>query len=376
MLQVAIQKQVGAFKLDVAFQHEGGTLILFGPSGSGKTTTLRNIAGLDRPTSGHITFDGEALYDRSKRINMRVQQRRLGFIFQQPSLFPHMTARENIAYAGGKTSDAERWIELFGVQHIVDQHPNQMSGGEQQRITIIRALMRQPRCLLMDEPMSAVDAGTRHLLLHELHALQRETKIPMIYVTHNVSEAYRIGDRVIVMEGGRIVQDGLPIEVFHTPTSAAIASLSGTENIITGRVLSHNAEDHTTTIDAQGATLHVPLCHEKIGKSTTLAVRPEDILLATGEVSGTSARNQVAGRVVKVRYDTFPTVLVALDTGLSLRAKLTHQSVKFLKIEPGRRVYLLMKTWAFHPLDAGRSHHHTPDPLKDTPTNDNAMRRP
>ncbi len=218
MLSVVIKKRLGderreTFNLDVSFTAGDGTTILFGHSGSGKTTTLRAIAGVVTPDAGRIALDDEVYFDAEARINTPVRRRRVGFVFQDYALFPHLTAEKNIAYgmkAEGKRERQERTREmlaLFGIEHTRRRLPIEMSGGEQQRAALARALASDPSIVLLDEPLSAVDAATRARLLDEIDAAQCKSGIPFVYVTHDRAEAERIGRRVVDFNEGRIVEE-------------------------------------------------------------------------------------------------------------------------------------------------------------------------
>ncbi len=352
MLAVDVRKTIGRFTLDLRFEHAEGILILFGRSGAGKTTTLRMIAGIDRPTEGEIRFGDRVMYSRKNRVNVAIRDRAIGFIFQHHNLFPHMTAYENVAYAAVDRSEIGDRLERFHVGQVADRYPGQLSGGEQQRVAIVRALVTRPRMLLMDEPLSAVDVATRNVLLRELRELQRSSGIPIIHVTHNVSEAFRLGDRVLVLEHGRIIHDGVPIEVFHTPTSIPLASLSGTENILDGVVAAHHADDNTTDLRVGGVSLHVPMCREDVGERAAIAIRPEDVLIALRETHDTSARNQLRGRITEIVLDVLPSIIVQIPDGPRLRAHVTRRSLESLSLAEGRDVFLLIKAWACHPIEA------------------------
>ena len=217
MLSVEIRKRLGdkkhaAFTLDVSFAAGGGTTILFGASGSGKTTTLRAIAGIVTPDGGKITLDRRVYFDDRAGINVPIQKRRIGFVFQDYALFPHLTAEQNIAYgvkAKRKKEKCERareMLRLFGIEHVGQRYPVEMSGGEQQRAALARALASDPALVLLDEPLSAVDAPTRRRLLEEIESAQEKSGIPFIYVTHSYAEAERIGHRIIVLDMGRVVE--------------------------------------------------------------------------------------------------------------------------------------------------------------------------
>jgi molybdate transport system ATP-binding protein len=226
-LQVAINKRLesdksGSFTLDVAFRAEQGITILFGQSGSGKTTTLRAIAGIITPDTGRISVGEEVYFDSATGKNLSIQKRRVGFVFQDYALFPHMTAEQNIAYGikengSGGVSRQERaraMLALFKIEHIGRRYPENMSGGEQQRTALARALASDPAVVLLDEPLSAVDAETRSRLLDEVVLAQERVGIPFLYVTHNTAEAIRLGTRVVVLNEGRVRQISRPSEIF------------------------------------------------------------------------------------------------------------------------------------------------------------------
>jgi molybdate transport system ATP-binding protein len=248
MLRVSIRKQIGtsrkqlgaerqtrsgnneresrqAFRLDVEFMAASGVTILFGHSGSGKTTCLRAVAGIVTPDEGRISLDERLYFDSASGVNLSIQQRRVGFVFQDYVLFPHLTAEQNVAYgirvgenSGGLSNAAKRerarqLLALLGIEYAARQYPRELSGGESQRVALARALASDPAIVLLDEPLSAVDAKTRARLLTEIKATQQRTDIPFLYVTHNVAEVVEIGDHVIVLDDGRVIQQGSPLEV-------------------------------------------------------------------------------------------------------------------------------------------------------------------
>jgi molybdate transport system ATP-binding protein len=243
MLQISIKKRLGAngrqgrngdaekeveraFALDVGFTAPGGVTILFGPSGSGKTTTLRAVAGIVRPDEGRISLGERVYFDSTSGVDLPIQQRRVGFVFQDYLLFPHLTAEQNVAYgvrSDGRGSSkmkkhgrARELLSLMGIEYAARQYPRELSGGESQRVALARALASDPAIVLLDEPLSALDAQTRARLLTEVGAIQRKTGIPFLYVTHNVTEAVEIGDHVVVLNEGRVAQQGRPREVMPT----------------------------------------------------------------------------------------------------------------------------------------------------------------
>jgi len=248
MLQVSIRKQIGTrrkqlgaerqapgvnnepetgqpFRLDVEFTAPSGVTILFGHSGSGKTTCLRAVAGIVTPDEGRISLDERIYFDSASRINLPIQQRHVGFVFQDYVLFPHLTAEQNVAYGiragensgalskAAKRERARELLSLFGIEYAARQYPREMSGGESQRVALARALASDPEIVLLDEPLSAVDAKTRARLLVEIKATQQRTGIPFLYVTHNVAEVVEIGDQVIVLDEGQVIRQGSPREL-------------------------------------------------------------------------------------------------------------------------------------------------------------------
>ncbi|MBO0726588.1 MAG: ABC transporter ATP-binding protein [Blastocatellia bacterium] len=252
MLQVSIRKQIGVrgkqsgadrqagsgnderetgrpFRLDVEFTAPSGVTILFGHSGSGKTTCLRAVAGIVTPDEGRISLDGRLYFDSASGVNLSIQQRRVGFVFQDYVLFPHLTAEQNVAYgiragenSGGHSKAARRerareLLSLLGIEYAARQYPRELSGGESQRVALARALASAPAIVLLDEPLSAVDAKTRARLLVEIKATQRRTGIPFLYVTHSVAEVAEIGDHVIVLNEGRVIRQGSPQEITLVP---------------------------------------------------------------------------------------------------------------------------------------------------------------
>jgi molybdate transport system ATP-binding protein len=227
-LHVQIRKRLESdksrsFTLDVAFDATEGITILFGQSGSGKTTTLRAIAGIVTPDSGRISIGEEVYFDSARGVNLSIQKRRVGFVFQDYALFPHMTAEQNVAFGikgkgargASKLERAREMLTVLKIEQVRQRYPQNMSGGEQQRTALARALASDPAVVLLDEPLSAVDAETRARLIDELVMAQQRVKIPFIYVTHNVAEAIRLGTQVVVLHEGSLKRMGPTAEVFN-----------------------------------------------------------------------------------------------------------------------------------------------------------------
>ena len=214
MLSVQVEKQLGGFSIDVAFASESGATVLFGSSGAGKTSVINMIAGLLKPDRGRVVLHDEVLFDDEWRIDQAVWRRRIGYVFQEGRLFPHLSIRHNLDYGswmGGHAADPAAFahvVELLDIGHLLDRRPGKLSGGERQRAAVGRALLMRPRLLLLDEPLASLDAARKQDILPYLERLRDETQVPMIYVSHNAAEVKRIATRVVRIEGGRVTATG------------------------------------------------------------------------------------------------------------------------------------------------------------------------
>ena len=223
-LHVSIRKKLKYFDLDIAFSCQDEELLAaIGPSGSGKTTLVRMIAGLERPDEGHISYGNEVWFDSSQRIHVPPQKRRLGYVFQDYTLFPHLTLRENAAFAAKDRRRADDLLDLFGISHLRDRKPTRVSGGERQRCAICQALARNPRVLLLDEPFSALDFMTRRKLREDVKRLRNEITFPIIYVTHDIHEAFSLADEILPVVEGKIDKGWLQSAVSPAPSTSAPA---------------------------------------------------------------------------------------------------------------------------------------------------------
>ncbi len=255
-------EQTEPIPLDVTLSCKTGEiLVILGPSGSGKTTILRAISGLYTPEAGSVRCHGEQWLDTAAGVDLPVQQRNIGMVFQNYALFPHKTALQNIMLPLTRTgkeqqrSVGENLLQAMNMQGLGERYPHQLSGGQQQRVALARALARDPRVLLLDEPFSAVDQQTRRKLVRELVGLRQRFRLPIVHVTHDLNEARRIADRLCVIHHGKTLQSDTPDQVMNHPDSADIASLIGHYNIFRARVISHDHDAKTTTIEWQDHTL-------------------------------------------------------------------------------------------------------------------------
>ena len=343
--------------LEARFAVGSGFTILFGPSGAGKTTILDCIAGLQKPDSGRISVSDETFFDSRRQVNVATQQRNIGYLFQTLALFPHLTVRRNIEYGLAQLDARERQArsseiaDSFGIAGLLDRRPAKISGGERQRVALARALVTRPKALLLDEPMSALDRRTRSKILDDLRKWNEAHAVPVLYVTHEREEVYALGDRVLVLEAGKIVADGTPHDVLSRPQLESIAQLAGFENIFDCSVVAAHAEQGTMTcrIDGSEVMLEVPLTRVATGNPIRVGIRAGDILLASSQPHDLSARNIIAGTITSLRQQDV-TVIAEIDCGVMFAVHFTPGARQSLGLETGKAVWLVLKTYSCHVL--------------------------
>jgi molybdate transport system ATP-binding protein len=333
----------------------GRTLVLFGPSGSGKTTVLRCLAGLDRPDAGFIRFAGESWFEGATGTCVPPQRRRVGLLFQDHALFPHLSVEENVAYGLQELPPAERaarvreMTRLLGIDDLLLRRPGQLSGGQKQRLALARAIAPRPRLLLLDEPLSALDAPTREELRGELRALLHRLGIPSVVVTHDRTEALALGDRLAVLAEGAIRQVGSVPDVFGAPADRVVARVVGTENVLPARIVAR--EDGLARFEVGAARL-LAVDPGDIGDEVYACIRAEEVLLERSPDAVTSARNQLAGTVVAMTVEG-PLVRVTLDCGFRLVALVTRAGAEQVGLVPGRPAAALVKAPAIRLVPRG-----------------------
>jgi molybdate transport system ATP-binding protein len=350
-------RSASRFALDVRFAVPAGITILFGSSGAGKTTTLGCIAGLVTPDDGRIRVGGRVLFDAAARIDVDVSRRSVGYVFQDLALFPHLSVERNVRYGLRSIEEAERErrvgeiLASFRIASLRGQLPGEISGGERQRVALARALVMRPAVLLLDEPLSALDAATKGRIVDDLRAWNRARRIPILYVTHSREEVFALGERVLVLERGRVVAEGLPQDVLGAPREETVAQLAGFENIFDSRVDAVHEDTGTMTCRlVPGAVdLEVPLARIEPGSIVRVGVRAGDILLATEEPRGLSARNVLPGTLTGFEEKDFK-VLARVDCGAKFSVLLTPGARRSLALVAGQPVWLIVKTHSCHLL--------------------------
>ncbi len=357
IVSVHVRKQFPVFTLAADFDAPSGITILFGRSGSGKTTILQCIAGLVQPDAGRIAIGNCAVFDNQRRLDIPTARRNVGYVFQELALFPHLTAEQNIAYGLNGVPASERRervraiLELFRIGHLASRKPAQLSGGERQRVALARSLVTEPRALLLDEPLAALDLPTQSALMDDLRRWNRAHDVPIIYVTHNQREVFALGERVIVVDEGKVIAQGSPHEVLRSPRQETVAHLAGFENIFDAQVIAVNESHGTMTCRlGSSAELEVPLTQTTAGESVRIALNAGDILLATERPRGLSARNLLPGKLVALDQQGI-TVHGRVDCGVMFHVKLTPTARDSLSLRIGNTVWLVIKTYSCHLLE-------------------------
>jgi molybdate transport system ATP-binding protein len=362
MLSVSIRKAFpsttrnsAAFALDVSAEFPAGVTVLFGPSGAGKSTVLDCIAGLQRPDAGLIRLDDAILFDGAQRKSLRPAERKLAYVFQTLALFPHLTVEENVAYGlhvlsrAEQASRVESGLKAFGVERLRGRKPAQISGGEKQRVALARSLVTQPRALLLDEPLTGLDAGLKSAIMEDLRAWNQANGIPIVYVTHTHDEVLSLGERVVGLEAGRVMQTGTPREILGAPRTRLLADAAGYENFQEAVVIERRPEDGVMRVQLRGKRmeLEVPIMESERGDQVGIAIRAGDILVANEEPRGLSARNVLAGRIVSIEARGYVAEL-KIEAGVQMVAHVTPGAVRALGLETGKPVWTVIKTHSCH----------------------------
>ncbi len=343
------------FLLDVSLQVPPGITILFGPSGAGKSTLLDCIAGLARPDAGRIVAGEETLFDSQSNVNCPPQSRRIAYVFQTLALFPHMTAEENISYGldgmpqRERSARVEEILKAFRVEKLRARKPGEISGGERQRIALARSLVTQPRVLLLDEPLTGLDAELKAAIVDDLRIWNTARRIPILYVTHTREEVDALGERVIAMDHGRVISTGTPMDVLDAPRHKRLAQAAGFENLLSGTVVDLREADGVMRVrlNESRCEIEVPLGYAAAGDPVLVAIRAGDILLATSQPHDLSARNIIEGRIVAME-PRGTLVRARVDCGVEFIVHLTPGAVRSLNLAEGSRVWLVLKTHSCH----------------------------
>ena len=349
MLELRINHHLDDFTLNVDVRCPYEATAIFGPSGAGKTTLLNMVAGVLRPDEGHIAIDDVVLFSSDRSIDLPPEQRRVGYVFQDNLLFPHLSVEDNLLFGHARTPSHERRFELdqvvqlLEIAPLLERRPQHLSGGEGQRVALGRALLASPRLLLMDEPLASLDQGLKSRIIPYLRHIRSDFDIPILYVSHSVAEILELTGQVIVLKQGRAVAHGDFFRIAQDPEVLPLVEEHGFENVLPVEVMSCDANAGVTRVRYGEQELKIPYCDRPIGSRLFAGIRADDIILARERVEGLSARNSLQGRVLEIS-DVASKELVYVDVGRRLAAKVTPEAVTALGLQVGDRVYCLIKT--------------------------------
>ena len=350
MLDVTVRVQRGSFALDARFASDAPIVALFGRSGSGKTTLIEAIAGLVRPASGRIVIDGRTLFDSERGIDLAPEARRVGYVFQEGLLFPHLSVRGNLAYGERLVPTQERFVDrdrvvaLLGLATLMDRHPATLSGGEKQRVAIGRALLASPRILLMDEPLSSLDAARKSEILQYVELLRDELKLPIVYVSHVIEEVTRLADSLVMISEGKVIASGPVAELLSRPESQAYSGRYDAGAVVEARVARLDERFGLSVLAFDGGELVVPNVDALPGEPVRARIRSRDVSLALEHPRHVSIQNIFEATVVSIDGEFGAIVDVHLRVGATpLAARVTRKAATQLGLAPGTRVFAMVK---------------------------------
>ncbi len=359
-LSVDITHRLGGFELRVVFETPGGITALFGRSGTGKTTVVNAVAGLLRPDAGRIEVSGEVLFDSARRICPPPHARRLGYVFQDGRLFPHLSVRQNLTYGlrfapkGATGPRLQEVSEMLGISALLDRRPGALSGGEKQRVAIGRALLSRPRMLLMDEPLAALDAARKEEILPYLERLRDETDIPVLYVSHSVGEVARLATSVVVLEDGQVARAGAAEQVLSDPDIVRQLGVREAGAVIPATLTRHHDGDGLSELAVSGGQLFLPFMDKPVGAATRVRILAQDVIIARQAPVGLSALNILPCTITAIRGGTGPGVVVQMQCGQDrLLARITRRSSQAMGLAPGNAVFAVIKSVSIARTDIG-----------------------
>ena len=353
-LAARVRQRLGGFTLDAAFESGGRLTALFGSSGAGKTSLVNLIGGLSRPEEGRIEVDGRVLVDTEARIFVPRHRRRIGYVFQDARLFPHLSVAQNLRYGRFFTPKSERYadvahvVELLGIGHLLDRKPGLLSGGEKQRVAIGRALIASPRLILMDEPLASLDEARKAEILPYIERLRDEGGIPIVYVSHSVAEVSRLATDVVMLTAGRVAASGPAADILARLDLLGEEGRDEAGALVDLELVSHDEMFALSLLRSRGGAWRLPRVDAPLGARLRARVRARDVMIATARPSQISALNVLEGTVGSVAAGGGANAMVRVDCGGDiLFARVTRQSVQALGLGPGRAVFVIVKAVSF-----------------------------
>ena len=352
-LDIHIGRQQGDLTINVAFRTEGGGVTaLFGRSGAGKTSVINMVAGLVRPDAGRITVNGTRLFDAEKQIDIPPEKRRIGYVFQEGRLFPHLSVRSNLVYGMHRTPAAARYVhfdpvvDLLGIGHLLDRRPARLSGGEKQRVAIGRALLTSPSLLLMDEPLASLDTSRKAEVLPFIARLADEFSIPILYVSHALEEILNLADTMVLIDAGRIMAEGPIEEIMSHRHLQQMTGYADYGTVIPTAVEHHDEAAGLTHLRFAGGVLKVPHFDTAAGDRVRVRIQARSVAIATVAPEKISVQNIFPGTIEDITTGSGSLVDVRMNVGCPLLARITPLAVQELDLKPGQPVFALVKSVA------------------------------
>ncbi len=348
MLSIRASRTLSAFTLNVAVDCPYPVTAIFGPSGAGKTTLLNLVAGLLRPDAGEIQLGDRVLFSSDMNLNLPPEQRRVGYVFQEDLLFPHLTVMQNLRYGYDLLSpDSRRFevgpiVDLLGLTALLDMRPMRLSGGERQRVALGRAILASPELLLMDEPLASLDQELKDRIIPYLRHIRSDLGIPILYVSHSVAEILELTGQVIVLKAGRVLAHGDFFHVAQHPEVLPLVEAHGFENVLPVEVVAHDGVRKGCRVRFGDRDLRVPPCDRPVGSRIFIGIRANDIILSRNQPKGLSIRNAMRGRILDMT-DVDGKQLVYVDVGKRLAVEVTLEALEELGLRVGDPVMCLVK---------------------------------
>lgn len=350
MIRIDVAGRVGKLDLAVAFETGGRVTALFGRSGAGKSSVLNMIAGLVRPARGRIEIDGRVLFDSAAGIDLPVHERRIGYVFQEGRLFPHLTVHRNLLYGhdpnarSGHYVQFEEIVRLLALGDLLERRPGDLSGGEKQRVAIGRALLAGPLALLLDEPLASLDPHRRNEILQYIDLMRDQIRIPIIYVSHAVEEVVRLADTVVLVSSGRMVACGSVEDIMGRPDLRPVSGVFEGGAVIDARVVGQDMQYELTTLAFNGGTLSVTNLDALVGEPVRVRIRARDVSIALERPRNISMQNILQGAVTEISAGQYGIVDVSIAVGTAiLRSRITRRAADQLALAPGAQVHALVK---------------------------------
>ncbi len=356
VLELNLRKSYPDFRLSVSAAFPPGIVAVFGPSGSGKTTLLNSVAGLVAPDDGHVILNGRTLFSTGQKLNLPPERRRIGYMFQESLLFPHMTVQENILYGYRLTEsrlrriDPARLVDLLELGPLMDRRPGSLSAGERQRVVLARALATSPDLLLLDEPLASLHVGIKGRILRYLKAVHRRLSIPMVYVSHSMSEVLALAHHVLVLDRGRQIAFDHPRKALAQPLAAPLLTAGSLENLFDVTVLEHRPSVGITLAALGDTVLALSLLDHPAGEMISVAIKASDVILASQRPENISARNVLEARVEEIQF-LGNRVLAQARLHERWLVEITPDALENLNLEVGGSVWLILKSTSITPLD-------------------------